>query len=117
MNTMTYKGYIAYIEYNSDDEEFVGTVMNTSRDALYFSGKTVQGLRKHFQETVDGHIENCKALGIEPEKPYSGRISYRTTPEQHAKLIEAASKKGKRSVNAWIDEVLHKEVEKVLSQP
>jgi predicted HicB family RNase H-like nuclease len=116
MNTMTYKGYIAHIEYSSEDEEFVGTVMNTSRDALYFSGKTVLELRKHFQETVDGHIENCEALGIEPEKPYSGRISYRTTPEQHAKLIQAASRKGKRSVNAWMDEVLHKEVEKVLSQ-
>jgi predicted HicB family RNase H-like nuclease len=116
MNTMIYKGYIAYIEYNNDDEEFFGTVVNTSSDNLYFGGKTVNELKKHFQETVNAHLENCKALGVEPEKPYSGRISYRTTPEQHAKLVAAASKKGKRSVNAWIDEVLQNEAEKVLSK-
>jgi predicted HicB family RNase H-like nuclease len=116
MNTMTYQGYLAYIEYSNDDDEFVGTVMNTSKDNIYFGGKTVTELKRHFQEAVDTHIKNCKALGMEAEKPYSGRISYRTTPEQHAKLIQAASKDKKRSVNAWIDDVLHKEIEKVLSQ-
>ena len=115
MNTMTYKSYIANIEYSEDDEEFVGAVTNTSRDKIYFSGKTVDELKKHMVEVVDAHVENCKELGIEAEKPYSGRLTYRTTPEQHAKLMKAALTSGERSLNAWIDEVLHRETERILT--
>ena len=115
MNTMKYKGYIASIEYSEEDEEFVGSVTNTSRHEIYFSGKTVGELKTNMQQAIEGHIENCKELGIEPEKPYSGRLTYRTTPQQHAKLMKAALRSGKRSVNTWIDEVLGKEAEKVLS--
>ncbi len=114
MSMMTYKDYMACIEYSDADEEFVGTVVNTSRDEIYFSGKTVAELKKNMQEAVEGHIENCLELGIETEKPYSGRLTYRTTPEQHAKLIKAALISGQRSVNAWIDEVLRRETDKVL---
>ena len=116
MNTMTYKGYIASVEYSEEDGEFVGSVINTSRDKIYFSGQTVDELSKHMAEAVEGHIENCKELGVEPEKPYSGRLTYRTTPEHHAKLVKAALTSGKHSLNAWIDEVLHRETDKVLHE-
>ena len=53
MNTMTYKGYIANIEYSEDDEEFVGAVTNTSRDKIYFSGKTVDELSTPYAGFVD----------------------------------------------------------------
>jgi predicted HicB family RNase H-like nuclease len=115
MNTMNYKGYIACIEYSEEDEEFVGSIVNTSRDEIYFGGGNVEELKKNMRHAVDGHIENCKELGINPEKPYSGRLTYRTTPEQHAKLMKAALTSGKRSINAWIDEVLRRETDKVLS--
>ena len=40
------------------------------------------------QEAVDGHIKNCKVLNIEPEKPYSGRITIR----QHGNELLYSSK-------------------------
>lgn len=60
-----------------------------------------------------GHIQNCKTLNIEPEKPFSGRITLRTTPEEHALLVEAAVRAKKRSLNDWMKSVLIHEAEKV----
>jgi predicted HicB family RNase H-like nuclease len=113
MNIMKYKSYIAQIEYSDEDEEFFGTVINLSRDSIVFGGKTVAQLKKHMHEAIDGHIENCRKLNIEPEKPYSGRITFRTSPEEHAILVEAALSTGNKSLNEWMNKVLLKEVERV----
>ena len=115
MNTMIYKGYIALIQYSEADGEFFGAVINTSRDKIYFGGKTVDELQQNMQEAIEGHIQNCKQIGIQPEKTYSGRITYRTTPQQHARLVQASLQSGLHNVNAWIDEVLRREAEKILT--
>ncbi len=114
---MKYKAYIAHIEYSDDDEEFYGTIVNLSHDQIVFGGKTVAELKKHMREAVEGHIANCKALNIEPEKPYSGRITFRTTPEDHAILVETALISGNRSLNEWMNKVLSLEVDRVMNHP
>lgn len=116
MNTLNYEGYIAYIQYSEEDEEFFGTVVNTSGDEIVFGGKTVAELKKNMRTSVEGHITNCKKLGIQPKKSYSGRITYRTTPEQHAKLVQATLVSDKPSLNAWVDETLQRESEKILQK-
>ena len=113
MNSLKYKGYIAILQYDEDDEEFFGEVINTSRDQICFGGRNVRELKKHMKEAVDGHIENCRKLGLEPEKPYSGRVTFRTTPEQHALIMQAAIKAGERSLNSWIDHVLSREIKRM----
>lgn len=70
---MEYKGYIAQIDYSEDDEEFFGIIVNLSHDQISFDGTTEEQLKKHMQEAIEGHIKNCKSLGIEPEKPSSRR--------------------------------------------
>lgn len=116
MNILKYEGYIAYIQYSEEDEEFFGTVVNTAGDEIIFGGKTVAELKKNMRTSIEGHIINCKNLGIQPKKSYSGRITYRTTPEQHAKLTQAAIVSDKPSLNAWVDETLQKESEKILQK-
>jgi predicted HicB family RNase H-like nuclease len=113
---MKYKGYIAQIDYSEEDEEFFGFVVNISQDQISFGGATVKQLKKHMEEAIEGHIKNCKILGIEPEKPYSGRITFRTTPEEHALFVEAALRSGNRSLNEWMEEVLIHEAEKELKE-
>jgi len=108
---MKYHGYIAQIEYSEEDDAFFGTVVNLSRDRICFGGNTVKQLKKHLQESIDGHIANCKKLGIEPEKPYGGRITLRTTPKKHALLVEAAFKTKHHSLNEWMNDVLIHEAE------
>lgn len=117
MNLMKYKGYLAQIEYSSEDDELFGTVVNLSRDRIVFGGKNVAELKKHMKEAIENHIQNCKLLNIEPEKPFSGRITLRTTPEVHARLVEAAFRAKKSSLNEWMKSVLIQEAEKIDYEP
>ena len=67
---MTYKGYVAKIEYDEDNNVFTGMVINT-RTVITFSGTSVQELEKEFKNSVEDYLEWCKEDGVSPEKPYS----------------------------------------------
>lgn len=62
MNTMTYKGYAAKIEYSDEDLCFVGHVAGI-RDVIGFHADNVAGLRKAFEEAVDDYIDYCTERG------------------------------------------------------
>ncbi|MEQ1789062.1 MAG: type II toxin-antitoxin system HicB family antitoxin [Rickettsiales bacterium] len=115
-NVMEYKGYKALIQFSADDNEFFGTVGDIDRHIINFGGKSVAELKKHMKESVDGYLKFCEERGIEPKKPFNGRITYRTTPQIHAKLAQAAMLAGKRSLNAFIDEIMIAQTTKILDQ-
>lgn len=50
-------------------------------------------------------IEDCKARGEIPEKPASGKLMLRVSPEVHAAALIAAQSAGK-SLNQWAAEIL-----------
>ncbi|MBL7635430.1 type II toxin-antitoxin system HicB family antitoxin [Atlantibacter sp.] len=106
MNTMTYKGYAAKIEYSDDDLCFVGHVAGI-RDVIGFHADNVAGLREAFEEAVDDYIDYCREQGREPLRPASGKISLRISPEIHSAINIAAEVSGK-SVNQWINDTLSK---------
>ncbi len=47
----------------------------------------------------------CKEKGIEPDRPYSGRLNIRMSPEHHRRFAQLAAAEGK-SLNAWALEVM-----------
>ncbi|MBL0340886.1 MAG: toxin-antitoxin system HicB family antitoxin [Bacteroidetes bacterium] len=47
----------------------------------------------------------CKAEGVEPNKPMSGVLNVRTTPEYHYKL-SVISKREKQSLNKIVNEAI-----------
>ncbi len=102
MNTMTYKGYAARIEYSDEDECFIGHIA-AIKDVVGFHGETVQELRAAFEEAVDDYLETCEKLNRVPQKPYSGRLMLRIPPEIHAAVAAAAEVSGK-SINQWAAE-------------
>lgn len=106
MNAMTYKGYSARIEFDSEDRIFVGHVVGI-RDIISFHGTTVDELSKSFHEAVDDYLEACEKLGQSPNKPYSGKLMLRIPPELHAAVAVEAELKGK-SINQWASETLEK---------
>jgi predicted HicB family RNase H-like nuclease len=108
MNTMTYQGYAARIEYSDEDQAFVGHIAGI-RDVVGFHGESVQELRAAFIEAVDDYLETCAALGRSPQKPYSGKIMLRVDPAIHARAAAAAEAQGK-SLNAWAQELLQRAV-------
>ena len=104
MNTMTYKGYTARVEYDERDNIFVGRVLGI-RDTISFHGETVAQLRAEFELAVKDYLDDCKQRGIPPEKPGSGKLLLRVPPELHGRALVAAQAAGK-SLNQWVTDVL-----------
>ena len=79
MNTMTFQGYVALIEYSDEDQCFVGHIAGI-HDIVGFHGESVAELRTAFEEAVDDYLEACEKLSRAPQKPYSGKLMLRVPP-------------------------------------
>jgi predicted HicB family RNase H-like nuclease len=112
MYTATYKGYTGEFEIDFDDNLIAGRVIDI-KDVITFHGHTIDEAVRCFHESVDDYLEFCQERGEDPEKPFSGKLPYRTTPDIHRKIYLAATKAGK-SINAWMDEVLAQKVNEIL---
>lgn len=104
MNVMHYRGYAARIDFDQQDEIFVGHVIGIM-DVVGFHSESVSGLKAAFREAVDDYLETCAKAGKEPQKPYSGKVMFRVKPETHRKAAMAAELAGK-SLNQWAEDVL-----------
>ena len=108
MSTMTYKNYIARIEFDDRDNIFFGRVLGL-RSIISFHGKTVSELRHEFEVAIDDFLNDCKSQGVTPDKPASGKLMLRVPPETHSAALVAAQAAGK-SLNQWATEVLQSAV-------
>lgn len=64
-------GYLARVEFDDKANIFHGEVINI-RDVITFQGKTVDELRKAFEDSVEDYLAFCAERGEEPDKPLSG---------------------------------------------
>ncbi len=108
MNMMKYKDYIAQIEYDEEDRIFVGHLAGI-KDIVGFHGTTVDELEKAFHESVDNYLAISEETGRPAQKPYSGNLMLRISPEIHAAVATASQVQGK-SINQWVSEILEKAV-------
>ena len=104
MNMMKYRGYAALIEFDEDDRIFVGHLAGI-KDIVGFHGTTVDELESAFHESVDSYISISEETGRAAQKPYSGKLMLRVSPDIHAAVATAAQVRGK-SINQWASEVL-----------
>ena len=104
MNTITHKGYNARIEFNSEDDCFVGHIAGI-KDVIGFHSDSVQGLKIAFKEAVDDYILANERIGRKPQKPYSRKILLRIAPELHAKIALEAELNNE-SLNRWAEKKL-----------
>lgn len=109
MNTMTYQGYTARVEFDERDNIFVGRVLGL-RSIISFHGETVKQLRSEFKTAVDDYLKDCEEQGVSPAKPASGKLLLRVPPEIHSKALIKAQASGK-SLNQWATEALERAVE------
>ncbi len=101
---MTYKGYAARVEFDGDDEIFVGRIAGID-DVVGFHADTVAELKAAFREAVDDYLATCAKVGKNPQKAYSGRLMLRVSPEVHGAAIRAAEVSGS-SLNAWAERAI-----------
>lgn len=108
MNIMTYDGYHAKIEYDSELDTFRGEILGLNGGADFY-GRNPQELREEFKKSLFVFLEVCKEKGIEPRRHYSGKFNLRIPPELHEQLAITAQIKGV-SVNKLAQEALQKEI-------
>lgn len=103
-----YKGYVGVFEFDPEIDAFHGTVVNTN-DVISFYGASVAELRKEMRKSVDEYLAFCREQGREPEKPFSGNILVRTSPELHRKVaLEAV--RHHISMNTYVQQILEEAV-------
>lgn len=101
---LKYKGYSGRVEYDDEAKFFHGEVLDT-RDVVTFQGKSVDEIEQSFRDSIDDYLEFCQERGENPDKPFSGKLVLRMSPELHHKVFVKAVRAGK-SVNKWISDTL-----------
>lgn len=111
-NIMEYKGYWAKIKYSDEDKCFCGKIEGLKKAFVSFEGKTVEELRKDFQDAVDSYLETCESHGWKPEKQYKGSFNIRIEPELHQKAVQF-SKVFNMSLNQFVEKAIREKIEKI----
>lgn len=105
-NLLTYRGYAAAVEFDSDDMLLVGHVAGIN-DVIGFHASTAEELVAAFHDAVDDYLEACVQVGKKPEKEFSGNVQFRLTPALHYRVARAAELAGK-SINQWGEALFEK---------
>lgn len=101
---MTYKGYLGQVEFDDEANIFHGDVINM-RDVITFQGESVGELRQAFIDSVDDYLAFCTKRNEKPEKPYSGKLIVRMSPDLHRLAVQQAVKSSK-SLNQWVNQAI-----------
>jgi predicted HicB family RNase H-like nuclease len=95
---LEYKGYIGTIE--PEDGVFFGRVAGL-RDVITFEGTTFAEVEQAFRDSIDDYLTFCAERGEPADRPYSGRIPLRVSPDTHRRAAMRAQAEG-LSLNQWI---------------
>ncbi len=71
---MEYKGYIAEIEYDDEDQIYHGRVPGIT-DVITFEGKTQKELEQAFIDSVEDYLDFCKSENKVPSIPTNANVS------------------------------------------
>ncbi len=105
---MEYRRYTATVEFDESVGRLHGRVVNSGAYPIAtFEATDVDGIRRGFHRSVDEYLESCKEDGIEPRKPFSGKLHVRLGPDLHQRVARSAAESG-LSLNRWIMQVLEK---------
>lgn len=103
-----YKDYVGVFEFDPEIDAFHGTVINTN-DVISFYGSSVAKLREAMRRSIDEYLAFCREQGREPEKPFSGNILIRTSPDLHRRVALEAARRHV-SMNTYVQELLEKAI-------
>jgi len=96
--TLEYKGYIGTVE--AEEGVFFGRVAGL-RDVITFQGTTFAEVEQAFRDSIDDYLAFCGERGEPPDRPYSGKIPLRVSPDIHRRAVMRAQSEG-LSLNQWI---------------
>ena len=85
---MEYKGYVASVEFDDSADVLHGRVVNSGPYPIAtFEVTDTRGLRREFERSVDEYPEWCEEDGVEPRKPFPGKLNVCLGSELHAVVV------------------------------
>ncbi|MGE5495108.1 MAG: type II toxin-antitoxin system HicB family antitoxin [Burkholderiales bacterium] len=108
-NVMKYKDYFANIEYNAEDNIFVGRVQGIV-DVLVFEGSSVEELKQQFKNTIDDYLDLCQRINKNPDKAFKGSFNVRIPPEMHKEAVRQAIKQG-ITLNEFVSRAIKEKID------
>ncbi|MBS9523457.1 type II toxin-antitoxin system HicB family antitoxin [Litoribacter alkaliphilus] len=110
MKYLDYKGYTGSIEYSPEDNLLFGQVLGL-RGLISYEGETGKHLEQDFRDAIDTYLNECKASGKSPEKPFKGSFNVRISPALHQQAALLAMET-KVSLNNFVAEAIRSRVGK-----
>ena len=99
---MEYKGYVAAVEFDDSADILHGRVANSGAYPIAaFKATDTKELRREFERSIDEYLTWCEEDGVEPRRPFSGRLDVRLGSKLHAAVATAAAANGV-SIDSWI---------------
>ncbi|RPI76598.1 MAG: type II toxin-antitoxin system HicB family antitoxin [Desulfobacteraceae bacterium] len=108
-DVLSYKDFIGSVHFNAEDEVFFGKIEGID-DLVSFEGKSVEELKRAFEESVEDYMRLCKENRKEIEKSYKGSFNVRIAPELHRKAKRKATLLG-ISLNQFVQKAVEDELE------
>lgn len=105
---MNYRGYVAKVEFDAEARLLHGEIADIA-DVVTFQASSVAELEKEFHAAVDDYIAFCTENGMEPQKPYSGRLLLRMDPELHRDAARSA-RAADESLNTFVTRAIRNSV-------
>ena len=107
---MEYRGYLASVEFDDSADVLHGRVVNSRPYPMAtFEATETRELRREFERSVDEYLRWCEEDGVEPGRPFSGKLDVRLGSELHA-AVATVAKAEKMSINSWIVRVLREAI-------
>ena len=72
---------------------------------ISYEGNSVEEIKEDFEWAIDYYLQSCEERGIEPAKPYSGKLNLRMPSELQAAIAQAAHSTG-TTINDFINRSL-----------
>ena len=103
-NVLSYRGYFATVEFDSDTKMLCGTVVGMS-DGVYFEADSASCIEQAFHDAVDDYLAFCTEKGKKPEKSYKGTFNVRINPDLHRAATMAAAARNE-SLNQFVADAI-----------
>lgn len=105
MDFLEYKGYKGSVEYSLSDDCLFGKVQGIHKSLIIYEGQTLDELRQDFHDGIDSYLDACSKDGVQPEKPYSGKLNLRMSSDIHSQAAAMAAMKGS-TLNDYINQAI-----------
>lgn len=109
MGFLKYKGYTGSVEFSDRDDCLFGKVQGLHGTLISYEGSSVEEIRRDFEEAIDCYLESCAERGIEPARPYSGRLVLRMPSDLHRRVAAAAAA-AQTTINDYINNAINNEL-------